>query len=55
VGGHHDSIDCPGASDKGSGVAALIEITNVIAKRKQAAFALPSSFNEASSYSCIFM
>jgi Zn-dependent M28 family amino/carboxypeptidase len=34
VGAHYDTIDCPGANDNGSGVAALIEIANAIAKRK---------------------
>jgi Zn-dependent M28 family amino/carboxypeptidase len=34
VGAHYDTIECPGANDNGSGVAALIEIAAAMAKRK---------------------
>ena len=35
MGAHYDTIDCPGANDNASGVAALLEIASAISQRSQ--------------------
>ncbi len=35
VGAHYDTIDCPGANDNASGVAAMLEIASAVSRRSQ--------------------
>ncbi len=53
VGAHYDTIDCAGANDNGSGIAALLEIASVVARadaRPRRALRLAAFANEEPPY-----